>query len=161
MCRAEVTKVTGAFIIASRQTFELGPVCHLAGLKCPLACLVKTSSSADSVPSPRDTLPGHPLRHDAMATSRQQRSNINTLTLFGCLKLHRTWNAGRSGRGGQCNPKLGGGRAAGGEIGGKCISGYRQHAIRSIVGKARLDTPYPCEKVSSSLVVGHEGSSVV
>lgn len=53
------------------------------------------------------------------------------------------------------------GRAAGGEIGGKCISGYRQYAIRSIVGKARLDRAYPRYKVSSSLVAGHEGSGVV
>lgn len=50
---------------------------------------------------------------------------------------------------------------AGGEIGGKCISGYCQYAIRSIAGKARLDMAYPREKVSSSLVAGHEGSSVV
>lgn len=60
-------------------------------------------------------------------------------------------------RGGQCNPKLGGGRAAGGEIGGKCISGYRQYAIRSILGKARLDRAYPRYKVSSSLVAGSRG----
>lgn len=46
---------------------------------------------------------------------------------------------------------------AGGEIGGKCISGYRQYAIRSIVGKARLDRAYPRYEVSSSLVAGSRG----
>lgn len=53
---------------------------------------------------------------------RQQCSNINTLTLFRCLEPRHMRNAGRSGCGGQCNFTLPGGRAAGGKIGGKCVS---------------------------------------
>lgn len=74
-----------AFIMVSRQTFELSQFCHLTGLKCRTSCLVRTSSCVDPVISPHCTLPGHPPSHAAMATKNNSTQTQTHLYFLDAL----------------------------------------------------------------------------